>query len=87
MKLALFSAKPYDKVYLTQERAAAALNPDTSVEVAYHEFPLNAETVSLAAGADAICVFVNDTLSADVLASLHSQGVRAVLAAWRWCRR
>ncbi|KAI1121751.1 D-isomer specific 2-hydroxyacid dehydrogenase [Nemania abortiva] len=79
MKLAVFSAKPYDRVYLTQARASAALDPDTSVEVAYHEFALNAETVSLAAGAEAICVFVNDVLSGDVLESLHSQGVRAIL--------
>ncbi|KAI0874035.1 hypothetical protein GGS24DRAFT_358719 [Hypoxylon argillaceum] len=82
MKLAVFSAKPYDRVYLTQARASAALDANAdadSIEVAYHEFALNAETASLAAGAGAVCVFVNDALSADVLASLHELGVRAVL--------
>ncbi|KAI0487228.1 hypothetical protein F4859DRAFT_247516 [Xylaria cf. heliscus] len=82
MKLAVFSSKPYDKAYLTQARAAAALDPgadDTTIEIVHHEFALDAETASLAAGAAAICVFVNDTLSADVLAALHSLGVRAIL--------
>ncbi|KAI0204294.1 hypothetical protein F4808DRAFT_374819 [Astrocystis sublimbata] len=89
MKLAVFSAKPYDRVYLTQARAAAILNPgnsngtgtgdDGDIEIAYHEFALNAETVSLAAGARAICVFVNDSLTDDVLTSLHTLGVRAIL--------
>ncbi|GAW22489.1 hypothetical protein ANO14919_120260 [Xylariales sp. No.14919] len=78
MKLAVFSAKPYDKVYLTQ---AAELDPDTGskIEIVYHEFALSSETVSLAAGASAVCVFVNDTLAEDVLTSLHSLGVRAIL--------
>ncbi|KAI1755980.1 hypothetical protein F4782DRAFT_487942 [Xylaria castorea] len=79
MKLAVFSAKPYDKVYLTQARAAASVNPDASIEIAYHDFALNTETVPLAADAGAICVFVNDVLSEDVLTSLHSLGVRAIL--------
>ncbi|KAI0537560.1 hypothetical protein GGR58DRAFT_345773 [Xylaria digitata] len=78
MKLAVFSAKPYDKVYLTQ---AAKLDPDTgsNIEIIYHEFALSSETAPLAAGASAVCVFVNDTLTEDVLTSLHSLGVRAIL--------
>ncbi|KAI1170220.1 D-isomer specific 2-hydroxyacid dehydrogenase [Nemania sp. FL0916] len=79
MKLAVFSTKPYDKLYLTQSQAAAQLSSDDSIEVVHHEFALSSETVSLAAGATAICVFVNDTLSKDVLKSLHSLGVRAIL--------
>ncbi|KAI0546960.1 hypothetical protein F4679DRAFT_555954 [Xylaria curta] len=90
MKLAVFSAQTYDKFFLNQPRANALLNPydegaavspepDTSIEVIYHNFALSDETVSLAAGANAICVFVNDTLSESVLTSLHSLGVRAIL--------
>lgn len=79
MKLAVFSAKPYDKLYLTQARASASLDPDANLEVAYHEFALDAETVPLAKDAAAVCVFVNDTLSEPVLAALHALGVRAVL--------
>ncbi|KAI0400443.1 hypothetical protein F4802DRAFT_585144 [Xylaria palmicola] len=84
MKLAVFSAKPYDKVFLAEALAAAELassdsSSDSSIEIAYHEFALNAETAPLAAGAAAVCVFVNDTLSEDVLTALHAQGARAIL--------
>ncbi|KAI0850389.1 D-isomer specific 2-hydroxyacid dehydrogenase [Daldinia vernicosa] len=78
MQLAVFSAKPYDKEYLTSTRAAE-LDKVANIEVVYHEFALSLETVSLAKGAIAVCVFVNDNLSADVLESLHANGVRAIL--------
>ncbi|KAI3318839.1 putative D-lactate dehydrogenase [Xylariaceae sp. AK1471] len=78
MKLAVFSAKPYDKLYLTRERASD-LDPAAGIEIIYHEFALTLDTVSLAAGVSAVCVFVNDTLSEEVLTSLHSLGVRAIL--------
>ncbi|KAI1276427.1 hypothetical protein F5Y07DRAFT_135974 [Xylaria sp. FL0933] len=78
MKLAVFSAKPYDKVFLNR---AAEVDPDvgSKVELIFHDFSLNLETVSLAQGAGAVCVFVNDTLTKDVLEALHALGVRAVL--------
>lgn len=40
---------------------------------------LDASTVSTAAGADAVCVFVNDQLPRQVLQALHTLGVRLVL--------
>ncbi|KAI1802424.1 putative D-lactate dehydrogenase [Daldinia bambusicola] len=91
MQLAVFSAKPYDKKYLTSARATELNNNSTTsststststttdIEVVYHEFALSLETVSLAKGASAVCVFVNDDLGAPVLSSLHASGVRAVL--------
>ncbi|KAI1652607.1 putative D-lactate dehydrogenase [Daldinia decipiens] len=78
MQLAVFSAKPYDKKYLTSTRATE-LDNATNIEVVYHEFALSLETVPLAKGASAVCVFVNDDLGADVLKSLHASGVRAIL--------
>src|SRR5215475_11980224 len=39
---------------------------------------LNEETVGLATGFDAICVFVNDQVNAAVIAKLHSLGVRLI---------
>ncbi|KAI1815528.1 putative D-hydroxyacid dehydrogenase [Poronia punctata] len=79
MKLAVFSAKPYDKIYLTQARASE-LNPTVGdIEITYHEFALSPETVPLATGVDAVCVFVNDTLTPAVLTSLRTLGVRAIL--------
>ncbi|KAI0842781.1 hypothetical protein F5Y06DRAFT_256072 [Hypoxylon sp. FL0890] len=78
MQLAVFSAKPYDKKYLTSARAVE-LDSTCGIDIVYHEFALSIETVSLAKGASAICVFVNDDLRADVLESLHESGVRAIL--------
>ncbi|GAB1310687.1 D-lactate dehydrogenase [Madurella fahalii] len=76
-KLAVFSAKPYDIEYLT--RAHSTSNSRAAVELVFHDFPLNPETAPLARGADAVCVFVNDVLTAPVLTALHGGGVRAVL--------
>ncbi|KAJ5114272.1 hypothetical protein NUU61_000031 [Penicillium alfredii] len=76
MKLAVFSAKSYDRTYLDQvqgERFAQLCTID------YHAFALSEETVSLAQGCDAVCVFVNDILDGPVLRGLHAYGVRAIL--------
>lgn len=78
MQLSVFSAKPYDKTYLTTARATE-LDSSAGIEIIYHEFPLSLETVALAKGAAAVCVFVNDELNADVLESLHASGARAIL--------
>jgi len=75
MKVAVFSAKPYDKEYLSCVRDRA----HESVELNFHEFALGPKTVALAQDADAVCVFVNDVLTADVLEKLHDAGVRAIL--------
>ncbi len=80
-KIAVFSSKSYDKEFLATaltsiKETTASDNP---LELVFHDFPLGVETVPLAAGATAVCVFVNDTLSEAVLEALHGQGVRAVL--------
>lgn len=78
MNLAVFSAKPYDKEYLSRVHAASP-QASTAITLTFHDFALCPDTVALAAGADAVCVFVNDALSAPVLQSLADAGVRAVL--------
>lgn len=75
MKIAVFSAKPYDKEFL----AHIAENSSSPTELIYHDFSLSLSTVTLASGVDAVCVFVNDVLSAEVLAKLSQAGVRAIL--------
>ncbi|KAK1770126.1 hypothetical protein QBC33DRAFT_576553 [Phialemonium atrogriseum] len=77
MKLAVFSAKPYDRRYL--EGVNSSRSSSVPVQLIFHEFSLSVDTVALARGADAVCVFVNDTLDTPVLESLHGLGVRAVL--------
>lgn len=76
MKLAVFSAKSYDKLFLD-----SALEKDYAsfCEIVYHSFALSSETVSLAKNSDAVCAFVNDTLDGTVLKSLHAYGIRAIL--------
>lgn len=75
MKLAMFSAQPYDRRSFSEALAASGMQ----VDLVCHEARLGPETAVLADGADAVCVFVNDRLDAPTLAVLAAQGVRAVL--------
>jgi D-lactate dehydrogenase len=77
MKIAVFSAQPYDKRFLEETNTRSFTNHD--FQLIYHVFPLSQETVALAQGSDAVCVFVNDLLDAPVLEALHEGGTRAVL--------
>lgn len=72
MKLAFFDAKPYDMAGF--DRYAAG----TELEIKYFETHLNEDTVSLAAGFDGVCVFVNDTLNKNVVDKLHELGVKVI---------
>jgi D-lactate dehydrogenase len=69
---AVFSAKPYDREYLG---AAARVSGH---ELTFFEPRLLPETAILAEGHKAICCFVNDQLSADVLSQIHSRGTRFI---------
>ena len=72
MKLAFFDAKPYDKPAF--DRYAA----DAGIKIKYYETKLNEDTVELATGADAVCVFVNDTVNREVIDRLYELGVKTV---------
>ncbi len=73
MKLAFFDTKAYDIPGFDRYAAPAG------VEIKYFESGLNIDTASLAAGFDAVCVFVNDIVSADVVEKLYSLGVKAIV--------
>ena len=73
MKLAFFDTKPYDIPGFDRYGVPAGM------EIKYYEPNLNADTVSLAAGFDAVCVFVNDVVDARVVEKLHKLGVKAIL--------
>lgn len=77
MKVSVFSAKPYDKKYLGN--VLAAKHADSNIELIFHEFALDKDTVSIVDGADAICVFVNDTVDEEVLMELAERGIKAIL--------
>lgn len=71
MKVAVYSSRPWDEEFL--------LNANTGHELVFLETGLDRTTVSLAAGCDAVCLFVNDTADAGVVAALSELGVRAIV--------
>lgn len=73
MKLAFFDTKSYDIPGFDRYADAAG------IEIKYYESRLNPDTVALAAGFDAVCVFVNDTINAEVVQKLYDLGVKAVV--------
>ena len=73
MKLAFFDTKSYDIPGFDRYGIPAG------VEIKYFESNLNRDTVTLAAGFDAVCVFVNDTVDAVVVDKLHQLGVKAIV--------
>lgn len=73
MKLAFFDAKTYDVPGFDRYAEPAG------IEIKYYEPNLNRDTVSLANGFDAVCVFVNDTVDAVVVEKLYEMGVKAIV--------
>ena len=73
MKLAFFDTKSYDIPGFDRYGIPAG------VEIKYFEANLNEDTVSLAAGFDAVCVFVSDTVNSAVVDKLVEMGVKAIV--------
>lgn len=72
MRVAVFSAKNYDRQFLTPAAVAAPH------ELTFFDTRLTPETVSLAAGFPAICSFVNDYLTGDILQQLARGGTKFI---------
>ncbi|MDX1620410.1 MAG: NAD(P)-dependent oxidoreductase, partial [Nitriliruptorales bacterium] len=72
MHVTVFSTKPYDRDYLEEA------NKDHEHELRFLETRLHSDTASLAHGAEAVCVFVNDTVDEDTIETLASLGVRVI---------
>lgn len=72
MKVAVFSAKRYDRDFLN------AANLTVQHELHFFDAPLEMDTVSLAKGCPAVCIFVNDTANAEVLQALAAGGTKLV---------
>lgn len=73
IKVAFFDAKEYDIQSFTKVTES---NP--KVEFKFLETKLTEDTADLAKGFDAVCVFVNDTVSANVIDKLYEYGVRLI---------
>ena len=72
IQVAFYDTKEYDK---------AAFEPygaQKDIRFRFLETKLNADTVALAEGCDAVCVFVNDQVDATVIDRLHHYGVRLI---------
>lgn len=72
MKIAFFSSQPYDKQFFT------AHNETHGFSLAFFDVALSSQTVGLANGANAVCVFVNDKVDADVISQLKGLGVKTI---------
>ncbi|MEO1146511.1 MAG: 2-hydroxyacid dehydrogenase [Cyanobacteria bacterium J06638_22] len=72
MKVAFFSTKRYDR------QSFAEANAEHNHELTFFEPRLTPQTVSLAAGYPAVCVFINDTLDKEVLQTLADKGTQVI---------
>ncbi|MBQ7408638.1 MAG: 2-hydroxyacid dehydrogenase [Clostridia bacterium] len=72
MKIAFFDVKPYDKQFFDK------VAKERGVTVKYFETKLTEDTVTLAKGSDAVCVFVNDTVNANVIDGLYNLGIKMI---------
>lgn len=73
MKIAFYSTKPYDRLWFEP------MGKDYGFEIHFIEMPCNEDTVFLAKGYDAICVFVNDYINAQMIEQLYEMKVKAIL--------
>ncbi|RPA99237.1 hypothetical protein L873DRAFT_1807147 [Choiromyces venosus 120613-1] len=74
MKVAFYSSKEYD----IDSFSDANDNNNTGIELNFLESRLQKPTIPLAAGHDAVCIFVNDCCDEDVLEGLANLGVKCV---------
>lgn len=71
-KLTFFSSKPYDKTAFQQTNAAYGL------ELEFFETHLGPHIVNAIDHTDAVCVFVNDKVNAEVIAALAAKQVKVI---------
>ena len=65
--------KPYDKIWFEP------MGKEYGFDIHFIEAACNQETVFMAKGYDAICVFVNDYVNAEMIDALYEMNVRAIL--------
>ncbi|TDT67432.1 D-lactate dehydrogenase [Hypnocyclicus thermotrophus] len=70
MKIAFFDTKKYDKKYFDKYNSTHIIK--------YFEMKLNIDSVTLAKGYDAVCVFVNDEITKEVLEKLKEFNINIV---------
>jgi D-lactate dehydrogenase len=73
MRVAVFNTKSYDKEYLDKA------NSSNQHELVYFESSLSQKAVKLAEGFQAVCVFVNDQITKEVVESLDALNIRLIV--------
>ena len=73
MKIAFYATKPYDRIWFEP------LAKEYGFDIQFIELPCNEQTVFLAKGYDAICIFVNDIVNAKMIDELYDMNVKAIL--------
>ena len=73
MKIAFYSTKPYDRIWFEP------LGKEYGFDIHFIEAACNQETVFMARGYDAIWIFVNDHVNADMIEELYEMKVKAIL--------
>lgn len=71
MRVIVFSSKPHDRLFLGAANAGRH-------ELIFQEARLLPETAALAAGAEAVCLFVHDHADAGIMATLAGLGVKHI---------
>ncbi|MBE0675970.1 MAG: 2-hydroxyacid dehydrogenase [Bacteroidales bacterium] len=71
-KIAFFDAKPYDTESFNE------LNSKYGYTIKYFKFHLTTDNVVLAKGYDAVVIFVNDTVDAEMIMKLKEYGVKLI---------
>jgi len=72
MKITFFSAKPYDKESFNKQ------NEQFGFELEYYETHLGPHIINAVEKTNAVCVFVNDRVNAQVIESLAKKGVTVI---------
>ena len=78
LRVAFFGTKDYDRMFFSQlarDQGEGTYN----VEIKYFKARLTSETVHLAEGFRAVCIFVNDEAPREVVEALSQCGVRLIL--------
>jgi len=72
IKIAFFDSKPYDIEFFNEANLAFGY------EIKFLKTRLNKDTVMLTKGYDAICPFVNDDVSAEIIGQLVANGIKLI---------
>ncbi|UWP61216.1 2-hydroxyacid dehydrogenase [Ruminococcus gauvreauii] len=73
MNIAFYSTKPYDRLWFEP------MSHQYDIKIHFLESPLKESSIPLASGCEAICIFVNDAVTAGMIDQLCRLGVKAIL--------